>query len=304
MAPERRPFSGWQLLRASLRDAARATFAAFAAVGADRRVLYGELFGGGDPHPDGPTGGVIPVQTGVWCAPDLRWALFALRAVDEGEDAFLAFSEAAAVAAAAGLMMPPLLARRRKAEVTALPERFPPTLVRWGERLANGPRLASGEGGDRGAACRSDERCRAQPTLSPRKDRLGPVGSLHGRAAANPWTRAALADTDTPTRDGGRSVGWNAGLLCRVAAVPVPAIGIGEAEVETARDAVRNTARAIRGADQVAVAMVRGAGAPGPARQAISLQVAERGALRIIGARVSDPLPLRTAAAGGVAAAA
>ncbi|XXX78339.1 RNA ligase family protein [Sorangium sp. So ce134] len=42
------PFFGWQLLRASLRDAARA---AFAAVGAERLVLYGELFGGGYPHP-------------------------------------------------------------------------------------------------------------------------------------------------------------------------------------------------------------------------------------------------------------
>ncbi|WP_437757024.1 RNA ligase family protein [Sorangium sp. So ce1389] len=197
------PFFGWQLLRASLRDAARA---AFAAVGAERLVLYGELFGGGYPHPDVPAGGMTPVQTGVWYAPDLRWAPFELRAIGGGEDAFLSWSEAAAVAAAAGLMTPPLLARGRKAEIAALSERFPsrvasalglpplgpenlaeglvakpdvrmpaaaymalkrkiaemredrfdesapwdperpvdlPALIGWGERLANGPRVAS-----------------------------------------------------------------------------------------------------------------------------------------------------------------
>lgn len=197
------PFFGWQLLRASLRDAARAVLAA---VGAERVVLYGELFGGGYPHPDVPAGGMTPVQTGVWYAPDLRWALFEIRAVGGGEDAFLAWSEAAPIAAAAGLMTPPLVARGRKAEIAAVSERFPsrvaaalglpplgpenlaeglvarpdarmpaaaymalkrkiaemredrfdesapwdperpvdlPALIRWGERLSNGPRLAS-----------------------------------------------------------------------------------------------------------------------------------------------------------------
>ncbi|HEX7899891.1 MAG TPA: RNA ligase family protein [Planctomycetota bacterium] len=113
---EDEPFFGWQLLRGPLRDAARATFAR---VGAPRLTLYGELFGGG--YPGVPDGGLVPVQTGVWYAPDLRWALFEARAVDGPRDAFLAWSETAAL----GLPMPPLLLRGRKVDVDALPERFP-----------------------------------------------------------------------------------------------------------------------------------------------------------------------------------
>jgi hypothetical protein len=109
------PFFGWQLLRGPLLDAARA---AFARVGAPRLVLYGELFGGGYPGIDR---GLQPVQTGVWYAPDLRWALFEARAVDGDRDDFLAWSETSSW----GLPMPPLLLRGRKVDVDALPERFP-----------------------------------------------------------------------------------------------------------------------------------------------------------------------------------
>lgn len=109
------PFFGWQLVRASLREAG---LAAFARVGAPRLVLYGELYGGGYPGLDR---GLQPVQTGVWYAPDLRWALFEARAVDGPRDEFLSWSEASAL----GLPMPPLLQRGRKVDVDALPERFP-----------------------------------------------------------------------------------------------------------------------------------------------------------------------------------
>lgn len=112
------PFFGWRLLRTSLADAARA---AFLRAGAPRLVLYGELFGGAYPHPEVPDRGLQPVQTGVWYAPDLRWALFEARAVDGPRDEFLSWSEASAL----GLPMPPLLARGRKTEIDALPERFP-----------------------------------------------------------------------------------------------------------------------------------------------------------------------------------
>jgi hypothetical protein len=112
---EDEPFFGWQLLRGPLRDVARA---AFARVGAPRLVLYGELFGGGYPGLDRD---LQPVQTGVWYAPDLRWALFEARAVDGDRDDFLAWSETSAL----GLPMPPLLLRGRKVDVDALPERFP-----------------------------------------------------------------------------------------------------------------------------------------------------------------------------------
>jgi Rnl2 family RNA ligase len=115
---EDEPFFGWQLLRGSLREATRE---AYGRVGAARLVLYGELFGGGYPHPEVPDRGLIPVQTGVWYAPDLRWVLFEARAIDGEKDEFLSWSESSTLR----LLTPPLLLRGRKVEVDALPERFP-----------------------------------------------------------------------------------------------------------------------------------------------------------------------------------
>lgn len=40
-------------------------------------ALYGELFGGGYPHPGvAPNPGVAPVQTGIWYCPDIRFSVF------------------------------------------------------------------------------------------------------------------------------------------------------------------------------------------------------------------------------------
>jgi hypothetical protein len=112
------PFFGWQLLRSHLLETGRA---AFGRVGAERLVLYGELYGGGYPHPQVPDRGLEPVQTGVWYAPDLRWALFEARAIRGDADDFLSWTESSAL----GIPMPPLLARGRKVEIDALSERFP-----------------------------------------------------------------------------------------------------------------------------------------------------------------------------------
>jgi Rnl2 family RNA ligase len=47
--------------------------------------LYGELFGGGYPHPEvKPIDGVQPIQTGVWYAPDIRFCAFDLRIENAG----------------------------------------------------------------------------------------------------------------------------------------------------------------------------------------------------------------------------
>ena len=114
---EDEPFFGWQLIRSALRDSARA---AFSCIDSQRLVLYGELFGGAYPHPQVQDRGLTPVQTGVWYAPDLRWALFEARADDE----YLSWSECANLASAIGLLTPPVVARRKKAEIEALSERF------------------------------------------------------------------------------------------------------------------------------------------------------------------------------------
>ena len=64
--------------------------------GASGQVLvYGELFGGGYPHPDvAPVAGVSPVQTGVWYAPGLGWMPFDVAIVDASGKRYLAAGEA------------------------------------------------------------------------------------------------------------------------------------------------------------------------------------------------------------------
>jgi hypothetical protein len=83
------------------------------------------MFGGGYPHPEVADKRLSPVQTGVWYAPDLRWALFEVRADDD----FLSWSECASLAAAVGITTPPVVARGKKAEIEALSERFPSKLA-------------------------------------------------------------------------------------------------------------------------------------------------------------------------------
>lgn len=103
------PFFGWQLLRAPLTIAVQAARTRLAV---DTVVLYGELYGGAYPHPEVPAvPGLSPVQTGIWYAPDLRYAVFdvlvAGDADDEGE--FLAHREVVALAREIGLDSPPVL---------------------------------------------------------------------------------------------------------------------------------------------------------------------------------------------------
>jgi len=110
-------FFGWQLIAPELAERAREVARA---IGAPQVVLYGELFGGGYPHPDvPPIAGLSPVQTGVWYAPDLRWAMFDALVATGDDDAgeLLAFAEVEALAVAAGLLVPPVLGRGRRDEL-------------------------------------------------------------------------------------------------------------------------------------------------------------------------------------------
>ena len=69
------PFFGWQMLRPSLHALARSVHRAMGATG--EVWIYGELFGGHYPHPAvTPVAGLVPVQTGIWYAPDLQFAVF------------------------------------------------------------------------------------------------------------------------------------------------------------------------------------------------------------------------------------
>ncbi|RKH68782.1 RNA ligase family protein [Corallococcus llansteffanensis] len=123
-------FFGWQLLRLSLSDAARAVVHALGR--SDARVyLYGELLGGRYPHPDVPAvPGMMPVQTGIWYAPELRWVLFDVLVArsDEDEGVMLSHREVEAAARAAGVLTPPLVVRGTRAQMEAAPTRAPTRL--------------------------------------------------------------------------------------------------------------------------------------------------------------------------------
>ncbi|WP_238012808.1 RNA ligase family protein [Dactylosporangium sp. AC04546] len=111
-------FFGWQLLRPAFE---RAVAVALEHTGKQTVRLYGELYGGHYPHADVPAvPGASPVQTGVWYAPDIRFALFDVLA----EEVFVRYDDVAAIAGSSGLDVVPLLARGPRSTVDATPARF------------------------------------------------------------------------------------------------------------------------------------------------------------------------------------
>jgi Rnl2 family RNA ligase len=118
------PFFGWQMLRPALHSLARS---AHRALGASGEVwLYGELFGGHYPHPAvTPVAGLVPVQTGIWYAPDLQFAVFdVVHTAASEEPSFLDHDRVQELALGAGFRTAPVLARGRFADLDRLPVRF------------------------------------------------------------------------------------------------------------------------------------------------------------------------------------
>ncbi len=116
-------FFGWQLIAAVLAERVR-TLGRLA----PQVVCYGELFGGGYPHPDVPAvPGLTAIQTGVWYAPDLRWALFDIlvATTDEDDGEMLMFAETEQLAREAGLLTAPVLARGKRADLERVPVAAP-----------------------------------------------------------------------------------------------------------------------------------------------------------------------------------
>lgn len=122
-------FFGWQLLRVALTAAARSIHAALGAHGTV--YVYGELFGGQYPHSQvTPVLGLVPVQTGIWYAPDLRYSVFDIvHTTDEGST-FVADARVREVAHDAGLDCAPLLGRGRLTDLQRLPVRYPSRVAR------------------------------------------------------------------------------------------------------------------------------------------------------------------------------
>lgn len=118
------PFFGWQLLAHRLEAQIRALFVS---VGAPQLVAYGELFGGGYPHPlVSPIPALSPVQTGVWYTPTLEWAVLDLLLVsgEEEEGEWLSFPDLLSVTSAHGLRTPPLRGRGKRSELESIPVEF------------------------------------------------------------------------------------------------------------------------------------------------------------------------------------
>ncbi|ROO87304.1 Rnl2 family RNA ligase [Actinocorallia herbida] len=107
-----------------------ATAAAAAARTAGREVvLYGELAGGGYPHPEvAVVEEVGAVQTGVWYAPDLVWLAFDGAVRTPSGLRWMSRAELAGLASGTGLECVPLVARGARHELRELPVDFP-TLV-------------------------------------------------------------------------------------------------------------------------------------------------------------------------------
>jgi hypothetical protein len=69
--------------------------------------------------------GVSPVQTGIWYAPDVRFALFDITIEHDNDAQFLSHTEVQALGASHGLFVVPLLDRGPRAALESLPVRFP-----------------------------------------------------------------------------------------------------------------------------------------------------------------------------------
>jgi len=116
-------FFGWQLLRSTLEAGARAVHRSHGDGGIVR--LFGELFGGAYPHPEvTPVPGASPVQTGIWYAPGVHFALFDVVVGAGEEEMFLSHTEVEALAEAHGLLVVPLLGRGPRQVLEQLPLRF------------------------------------------------------------------------------------------------------------------------------------------------------------------------------------
>jgi len=137
------PFFGWQLLHAELDYLARAVHEALDRPDVVR--LYGELVGGGYPHLTiAPVPGVSPVQTGIWYAPGLHYAVFDVLVEADGVAWFLADSELRAKLKPLGALVVPLVARGSRVAVGDVPVRFETRLPRLLELPPIAGNLAEG----------------------------------------------------------------------------------------------------------------------------------------------------------------
>ncbi len=127
-------FFGWESLRGGLEESALAlaAWALGALDGATHVMVYGELFGGGYPHPEvDMVPGVAPIQTGVWYAPDVRFRAFDVAwCGEDGEARYLGYEQAREGCVEAGLGWCEALLIGTLSEAMEYPVRFESTVPR------------------------------------------------------------------------------------------------------------------------------------------------------------------------------
>lgn len=131
--PDEEDFFGHRALVATLRPSVLGLHAE--ALAEDPRIalvyVYGELFGGGYPHPDvPPVAGVSPVQTGCWYAPGIHLCVFDVGVLHAGaaERIYLDQPVAARLCESAGLRFAVPLARGTYEDALAFPLGFETTV--------------------------------------------------------------------------------------------------------------------------------------------------------------------------------
>lgn len=124
-------FYGYAAVRDRLAEPLRALFgdAQRAHPGIARLILYGELFGGGYPHPEvAPVEGVQPIQSGVYYSPRIEFCAFDLALVDEHGPRYLPAEELRNLCHAAEILCAEPLRVGSYEEALAYPVGFQSTL--------------------------------------------------------------------------------------------------------------------------------------------------------------------------------
>lgn len=117
-------FFGYHALRPELIEKAQAIWAGLPKISGLR--IYGELYGGGYPHPQVPTDPrVQPVQTGIWYHPSVQFICFDLAVAQGGTTRFLDFAELEQRCAAVELPCVRALVQGSWQEALAYPVEFP-----------------------------------------------------------------------------------------------------------------------------------------------------------------------------------
>ncbi|MBC7804802.1 MAG: RNA ligase [Akkermansiaceae bacterium] len=125
------PFFGWQAVRDTLAPRLQEVASRITSEGgAEEAVfIYGELFGGGYPHPEvKPTPGVAPVQTGIWYAPDIRFAAFDIAVGDGAARRYMDWEKARALLTGASVPCLTPLRIGTYEQATDYPIRFDSTI--------------------------------------------------------------------------------------------------------------------------------------------------------------------------------